>query len=62
MWELEETIIRSFVKIFGRYTQGYQIDYTMVKDVFRIMESIPNLTVSQQQFLLYKLELFNKTL
>ena len=62
MWELEETIIRSFVKVFGRYTQGYQVDYTELKNIFRIMEYVPNLTTAQQQMLLYKLETFNKKL
>ena len=62
MWELEETIIRVFVNIFGRYTQGYQIDYKIVKDIFRIMEYVPNLTRQQQQQLLYKLEAFNRTI
>ena len=61
MWELEETIIRVFVNIFGRYTQGYNVDYKLVKDIFRIMEYVPNLTRQQQQQLLYKLEAFNKT-
>ena len=62
MWELEETIIRVFVKIFGRYSQGYQVDYTEVKNIFRIMENVPNLTTTQQQMLQYKLEAFNKKL
>ena len=56
MWELEETITRVFVRIFGKYSQGYTIDYKLVKDIFRIMETVPNLTRQQQQMLIYKLE------
>lgn len=62
MWELEETIIRVFVKIFGRYSQGYNIDYKLVKDIYRIMEFSPSLTAQEQQALLYKLESFSRKL
>lgn len=62
MWELEETIIRVFVRMFGKYSQGYTIDYKFVKDVFRIMENVPNLTRQQQQMLIYKLEEFSRNL
>lgn len=62
MWELEETIIRVFVKIFGKYSQGYNVDYKLVKDIFNIMEFSPSLTAQEQQNLLYKLESFIRKL
>lgn len=62
MWELEETIIRVFVKIFGKYSQGYNVDYKLVKDIFNIMEFSPSLTAQEQQTLLYKLESFSRKL
>lgn len=48
--------------MFGKYSQGYTIDYKLVKDVFRIMENVPNLTRQQQQMLIYKLEEFSRNL